>query len=722
MVQFNSFCASLSKIRCVKLLHSALDRTAAGKPIVGDKGGRPRKVSKEGVNDLAKALTKKSIHLETVKEGPEFVELVHQQMAKESTNGFGRGNAETVSDKTLNRLIDEINAKKRTAKVKTPARTAAREDIRSALALCAVLRNVLECVDAELFLSTDDVSILVNDNKKPQKVLTTKEAEDVLKLTNTSISVTEYEQKHRVIAFNVTVSGGGERVCTVMKFADRNFASILSDKPMVVDVEDNTYVCLYRYGLADTIVNDALYRKCIVPCANRLRDRLTEGQGGRLSDAVLLTQSSQANSQDHIDSIPVSSFSTSASHHADDADDADDNDDVDGELENDHGEGDEDEEEEEESGFSRRGVIAGVDAALDFCAAATTTQMRKQYEWVCLACDGAFGQIDATTNKKFTEFMEKYAKHTVRTKWSASRSLSESPNDLGWMHSILHTSFSSYHFRYGAFKDPPGGVWKGLKEFLDKHLEKASFKTVWRALVHGKEYIEKAFNKKNILSAFRVAGIEPFDTVTILAHNPHFNTLSPADAQWVVDTAVPELAEVCSKNGYVPEEDFKRVLEKRPGVDNSVARKGKKLNDMAVNRQRAVILSHGEYMEVIAEKRRKKAEAAAAAAVAAAAGTTKTGRKRKNSTPALPVDAEQDTSAEASSSSNKRSKHSSETVSASAGSSGANRCCGPQCGAVRGIDTSVWTKCGTKYCRYKCCGRAECKAACLVHCRMCKKV
>lgn len=614
---------------------SALANAKLGRPLKMA-AGRPRKVSPAGVQVLANQLTQSSLSLKSIHVGEEFENLVKAQMAAESKNGFGLGNAEEISDKTLDRLIEEIKATKRSAKVKTPARSAAHDDIRSPLALCGVLGNVFEKVDASLFVSSDDVSILVNDNKEPHIVLTTQEAIKLLKKTNTSVSVTQAESKHRVVTFNVSISAGFQTVCKVVKFADRNFQGVLK-KPKIIDVGRNMYFCFYPYGMEDAVLNEAVYRKCILPSADALRTQLKEGEGVGMSDAEVHTQSQSqqsvappekpvtSSSSNHatssssagVKSTPTSSVpagrggrvtrSSSSQHSSQQSVDGDDR--SDGE-------------------FSQRGVEAGVDAAIEFMSTATPEQMRKRYEWICLACDGAYGQITAITDQ-LSDYAYRHALNTLMMKYGAGRSLSESPNDLGWMHSILHRCFKKYKFKYGSYDDPSGKVWADMKSFLQKHLNSTSFNTVWRCFCHAEEFLDKAFTKSNIRSAFLISGIAPLDFVTVMSHNPHFRTLSKEDAAWIISDAIPLVSEVCAEKGFVPEEDLKRILAVRPSTDNSVPRKGMALNDMSTNRQRALVLNHPEFLVQLRQRREEKAAAAAAAAEAKQAAAERALAKKK---------------------------------------------------------------------------------------------
>jgi len=419
-------------------------------------------------------------------------------------------------------------------------------------------------------------------------------------------------------------------VCKIVKFADRNFQQVLK-KPKIIDVGRNMFFCFYPYGMEDAVLNEAVYRKCILPSADALRTQLKEGEGAGMSDAEVHTQSqSQSQSQQSF-VLPEDPTSSSMSSHAPSSSRA-------GvkststssatarrggrvtRSSSQHSSQNEDERSDE--GFSRRGADAGVDAAIEFMSTATPAQMRKRYEWICLACDGAYGQITAITDQ-LSDYAYRHALDTLMMKYGAGRSLSESPNDLGWMHSILHRCFKKYKFKYGPYDDPSGKVWVDMKAFLRKHLDSTSFHTVWRCFCHAEEFLEKAFTKSNIRNAFFISGIAPLDFVTVMSHNPYFRTLSKEDAAWIISDAIPQVSEVCAEKGFVPEDDLHRILAVRPGLDNSAPRKGMALNDMSTNRQRALILNHPEFLVQLQLRREEKAAAAAAAAEARQAAAAK---------------------------------------------------------------------------------------------------
>jgi hypothetical protein len=81
----------------------------------------------------------------------------------------------------------------------------------------------------------------------------------------------------------------------------------------------------------------------------------------------------------------------------------------------------------------------------------------------------------------------------------------------------------------------------------------------------------------------------------MLQVNPSFCELGNEDAAFVL-ACIDELAKVFSANGFVPEDDFLRILRRQDvddiNVDNCPTKTGVPLNAMAMSRQRAAEMNH----------------------------------------------------------------------------------------------------------------------------------
>jgi hypothetical protein len=140
---------------------------------------------------------------------------------------------------------------------------------------------------------------------------------------------------------------------------------------------------------------------------------------------------------------------------------------------------------------------------------------------------------------------------------------------------------------------------RDLKVLLKKSLDPASFKTYWKYLMYTPDFLSKAFQPGLVKSAFKTAGIHPFNAKKILSVNPHFRTLSTKDAQLLVDN-ISELAESFTEYDMVPEFEFDRMLENEEGqrLDNVRTKdSGKPLNEMVANRQRCGKINGKKFMK-----------------------------------------------------------------------------------------------------------------------------
>lgn len=177
-----------------------------------------------------------------------FDDLVNEE---NGTSSLGKIITDPKTAKKYRQEIGAVVVNK--ADKKTIARTKAYLNMRNPLLLCAtlgVLKNSVQ-LHPDLYLSSDDVSVLLNDGEKP-RCIATKEAQMILDKHNLGVSVTVEEMKRRVVTFNVTINADSV-VCTVVKIVDHRFKFL--DKPLVLHMENNLYVMLYPHGFNDTQVN-----------------------------------------------------------------------------------------------------------------------------------------------------------------------------------------------------------------------------------------------------------------------------------------------------------------------------------------------------------------------------------------------------------------------------------------------------------------------------------
>lgn len=211
------------------------------------------------------------------------------------------------------------------------------------------------------------------------------------------------------------------------------------------------------------------------------------------------------------------------------------------------------------------------------------------YKYIAIFQDGAIGQIRAIEHT-LLQYCDDNNMNIIFGKYAAGTSLTESPNDHGIMHALLHKFFKSSsdseNIEYTTFD------WIQLKEDLNV-LDSQSFSSVWSCLLRAPNILNRAFTRHNISKAFSEAGIissnGQFSDRRILAHCPHWYNLNSADQNWLI-SKLPEFYEIFTQNGYIPEETYDNILGERSHIDTPPHRVGMLLNDMVINRQRNLII------------------------------------------------------------------------------------------------------------------------------------
>lgn len=233
------------------------------------------------------------------------------------------------------------------------------------------------------------------------------------------------------------------------------------------------------------------------------------------------------------------------------------------------------------------------------------TEIRKEFEWVTLIRDGAFGPINAGSGLHDWNVRKRKKMYMLKT--SGGGSMTENTNDLGWMHSILHKLFKSQDFKCKQYADPPGPFYSAAKKYLKNYLSPASFDTYWKAIKAMRPFMLKAFSPMAVLSALKLGGFDGKDINyhTILGHNLEFDNLPQEDADKVI-SLIPLFATYWGQNGLIYENIFDEVFAGDVNIDTLADRKGKPLNEMATNRQRFMMDNHRCWLEEM--ERRKDAE------------------------------------------------------------------------------------------------------------------
>ncbi len=220
-----------------------------------------------------------------------------------------------------------------------------------------------------------------------------------------------------------------------------------------------------------------------------------------------------------------------------------------------------------------------------------TVAVRARYKYMCLASDGAYDQINAMI-EWLIERSERLQLDILQMKYAGGCSMVQQVNDVGKMHQILKSQYRSQAFRLGVCDQPPGEHWKALRKILENTgMTGPSFDTLWSTLCAAGRFLNKAFSESNIDSAFKKSGVIPCDPETILSSCFHYEKL-PAAAKQFVLSKLPAVTDLVEAQGMVLEEDFARILGEMPNIDNCPVKRNKQINEMALSRQRCMVVSH----------------------------------------------------------------------------------------------------------------------------------
>jgi hypothetical protein len=585
---------------CLSTFNKALRaRGDPSKPAPKGKGQQPL-LSETVLARLVEEVTRTSFRFGAPESTMQFVGMLKQVMREEAGNDFLDWD---FSDSWLQKLKQQFLTVER-ASQKSPDRVRALETLRNSLSLAATLWWMIrDGLQEELFYSSDDVSVLLNKMNDKPKVITTKAAKAVMEKQGLAISATTTTEKQRVVTFNITISGGGSLVCKVLKFADRDFTQF-AEKPFVVCMDEDSdaermFVMLYQYGMEDAKVEEAMYRKCILPEVEFHRYQILKRNERRLEEIQTSQSQSQTQSKGGPHSKSQAQFQQQQSEGEDEEVEGEDEHEM--EVEEGGGEGEPGNGSDVEDEYV---IDPALEAVLPEVQEEGAEGPQRFRNCAAMFCDGAFGQI-AALRLAISRRIETKLMAILLGKYAGGCSMTQSGNDNGQMHLTVHGSFKSPSFRYGKVKDRPGPTWKDLKVLMQQSIDSASFKSVWKCMGSSQDFLIKAFTPSSIKSAFRKTGVVPFAPHIMLSKCPHFRELKTAEAKRVlmsIDTFADlvEGADDTENGGQVPEDEYRDILGST--IDNAEEKTGKPLNERGMNAQRALVINHPNMLYRYANK------------------------------------------------------------------------------------------------------------------------
>jgi hypothetical protein len=473
------------------------------------------------------------------------------------------------------------------------------ENIRNSLSLTAALHShTRRNLSLDMWCSFDDVSVYLEHGKKP-RVLTTKKAQKLLGLMNLSVSTESQKTQRRMITFNCMIAPDGSLLSRVAKISDHSFLDRKTVPGLFHFGEGRMKlnVILVHPKLPDPVLYTALYKRILIPAAVEHRAQMEGAASLGLREIQVSSQSTTASqcARNAVDDRAIPAFDDVCPELDPYSDDDDDDDEVGAEQ----AKAEQKEAEQPRNEQLREEFHPSYYQLKNPQLPAEVVEAAAYYAQVVVTSDGAQGQIDAVM-VQINGWIKTNTFPVELIKYAGGCSMTQSANDVGAMHRILHACFKVPSYRYEDTADLAGGDVVKFKAVLKKYkMTPGSFNTYWKCLMHTPDFLEKASQPMYIKSAFKTAGVAPYNAKKILSVNPYFRKLNTDDAQFVVDR-IPELAEVYDEKDVIHEQDYERILHK-PGVgpmDNVGTKiKGKPLNQMAVPRQRVAKISGDTFQE-----------------------------------------------------------------------------------------------------------------------------
>ena len=435
--------------------------------------GPPIKITPELAAEVNILVTERSKKLDAV------LNLTQKQGISDVVNEIRRMNQSNTRAVPHNLSKSSLQKLERMAQIdvnigtlKNQTRESAFDNIRTALSAAAAIDFVSRTCSAHPYMmfSSDDVSILLNawDSSQKPKVLSTKEAKTFLQAHETGVATRLPVQGQRMLTFHITIWYRGA-ICTIRKFCDKQFKFRRGYK--VIVLSDGQYCILYNFGLDEVLLNIVAYQLCVIPCIEKHRQMLIDLEMGSPSDNILELCDSWLQMKhiaDLLAKVGVANDETTNVMEMSPVSNQDPKDQM--EMS--------DEIHEEEK-------IEEVDQSQQ------RLKVSEKYKVAVSACDGDYEGIKALYTHIFKYVQDRLP--ILFLKWPGGASMTNSPNDVGKMHTILHSLYKNPKYLYiDDFIEPIGKGWKTLKEFLIKYLPKRSAQSIWKAMCHSDSIIDQA--------------------------------------------------------------------------------------------------------------------------------------------------------------------------------------------------------------------------------------
>ena len=170
--------------------------------------------------------------------------------------------------------------------------------------------------------------------------------------------------------------------------------------------------------------------------------------------------------------------------------------------------------------------------------------------------DGCWQQLHSIMTSLNGEFKKKGYEGF---KFAAASTMVEQPNDVGHCHKAIKLYFKTNTFRKLTSFEVPDNLW-GFDEVMKAAgLEQASVHTYWKTLCHIELCLSKACTMPMVQKGYRLSGIYPINSNTIMTGWSGWSKCSNEQASKVL-AKIPELTKIAKINGRVTDQEIESCM------------------------------------------------------------------------------------------------------------------------------------------------------------------
>ena len=238
--------------------------------------GRKELFTPDDLEEIRASITHSAMTLDG-KSREEVKELLQQKLLeKRGYNVFAdKDTFAKIEDRTVKKYMEMMTASERTGKIKPVSRIEPYLNMRNAISKAAGLTAIAKVCPVENMHSDDEVGLMLFgwDGKSP-KLVTTKEANEWLRLNNVSLSTSEDPNQQRCAHIGTCQQPSrGNMTCFYLRIQDTKFPEIFRrDQPavhkphvMLLNLKTRCYLVLCHPSVTDTVISEYIGKLIIGP-------------------------------------------------------------------------------------------------------------------------------------------------------------------------------------------------------------------------------------------------------------------------------------------------------------------------------------------------------------------------------------------------------------------------------------------------------------------------